>query len=112
MQELHCRPLFQADPLIERVEPICQKQSVKEFDNKNFETQIHKKNPNHDSTKLWPEIKRDEVLELNNIDLFKSIKSKLDKKKMMIILGILTMGFVFILSVIKSFFLQIYPDDN
>jgi hypothetical protein len=112
MQELHCRPLFQADPLIKRVEPICQKQSVKEFDNDSFKTQIHKNNPSHDSTELWPEIKRDEVPGLNNIDLFKSINSKLDKKKVMNILGIVSMGFVFILSVIKSFFLQTYPDDN
>jgi hypothetical protein len=60
MQELHCRPLFQADPLDQKAVKVCQEQYLNRLETKqenlnNDTKNLHKILPsqNHDSSNLW-----------------------------------------------------------
>ena len=105
MQELHCRPLFQAIPLNERVESFCKNQSRNELVSEDIKNSLHKKtHREHDSTSLWPEFtNQDTQKNSSESNAHKDVFSFYNSKILGII-GVGLMGIMLTLSMVKSFF--------
>ncbi len=105
MQELHCRPLFQAIPLNARVESFCQQPSKTGLENEDLKNLLHKKtHREHDSTSLWPELTNQDTQKNStegnwNKDIYSFYNSKI-----LGIIGVGLMGIMLTLSMVKSFF--------
>ncbi|MEY3369425.1 MAG: hypothetical protein RLZZ361_95 [Cyanobacteriota bacterium] len=109
MQELHCRPLFQANSLLSRAEPSCQKLMDSEFDNHQLKHLLHKSlDKNHDSTELWPKNNTDSNKPKKQ-DLFSSEIFKTGNFQILGIFGIGIMGMMLLISM-ASKFMKIYKE--
>jgi len=105
MQELHCRPLFQAIPLNARVNPLCKKPIETGIEAVSFKDELHKKTKNkHDSLDLWSMIDEQNFKHKKPQEIINSDFLKFTKSKLLGILGISLMGLTLSLSVMKSFF--------
>jgi len=104
MQELHCRPLFQADPLMTRVESFCQKPIDSGFHSEEIKKLLHQKtNTQHDSSDLWPQTTQQETpVSIPEASFTKELLN-FKNTKILGIFGVGLMGAMLLISIFKNF---------